>query len=101
MYLNDDMIREVKSFGLRSLGVISGDLAVSTPSALSIATATSKIGPSSDIDNRPLDPAAVLADKEVWIGVMACSPKGPAEGEEMAWASFRDFAVREGTRNVG
>lgn len=71
------MIREVKSFGIKSAGidpetVIGGDGSI--------------------------DPAERLKDKDIWIGVMACSPKGPNEVEEMAEAVFRDLEVREGTR---
>ena len=83
MYLNDDMMREVKSFGIYSAGGTDGR------SALSGATASASSAKNSE---------EVLAEKEVWIGAMACSPLGSEKEGEMAMATFRDLAVREGTR---
>jgi hypothetical protein len=77
VFLGDDMIREVKSFGLRSAGV-DPDTVVGGDGSI--------------------DPAERLAEKEVWVGVMACSPKGPNGEGEMAVATFRDLEVRDGTR---
>lgn len=85
VYLNDVMMREVKSFGIYSAGGTDGR------SALSGATASAS---ASSAQN----PAEVLAEKEVWIGAMACSPLGSEKEGEMARATFRDLAVRDGTR---
>lgn len=81
VYLDDDVIREVKSFGLKAAG-IDGN--------------TADIG---EGGIKGVKPADVLADKEVWIGVMACSPVGPKEEEKSALATFKHFETCEGTRS--
>lgn len=68
------MIREVKSFGVISAGLthlIPGQVPADT------------------------DPVRKLADKEVTVACIACSPLGTGEGAETV---FRRFEVREGAR---
>lgn len=81
VYLNDTMMREVKSFGMYSAG--GGD---GRPSAAAGGNKEVKA------------PEEVLAEKEVWIGAMACSPLGSVKEGEMAKATFKGLQVREGTR---
>ena len=77
VYLNDVMMREVKSFGTYSAGCGDGRSAHAAASA---------------------KPEDVLGDKEAWIGVMACSPLGSVEEGEMAKATFKGLEMRDGTR---
>lgn len=83
VYLNDKLIRQVKTFGLLSAGYEPGRVTI-------------------PFDPKDKGPEAKLRDKEVWVGVMGCAPKGPkgpeSEGEG-AVATFRRFEMREGVRS--
>jgi hypothetical protein len=70
----DMLIREVKTFGLVSAGlshVVPGQVPADA------------------------DPAKKLAEMEVTVGLMACSPIGQGQGPE---CYFREFEMREGVR---
>ena len=81
MYLNDTMMREVKSFGLHSAGYGDGRLAEEKGE-----------------EENKRSPGEALKDKEAWVGVMACSPLGSTQEGAWAGARFKGLEIRDGTR---